>query len=121
MSVMADSHHPSRAGDSPTTAFRRAAAQRVGLQPGAGSRRRGPRRPRYVIQTDHLVPQHRFLVALLSLAPQSEDEAMAKLDAPGPQVLSSGRHCELLRVERDLIPNYYLLILGIRNPVWVGS
>lgn len=38
---------------------------------------------------------------------------MAKLEATGPQVLTSGRYCELLSVKRDLIPNYYLLVFPL--------
>ena len=49
---------------------------------------------------------------LVALTP-SKDEAVAKLDATEPHVLTSGRHCELLRIERDLIPNYYLLVFPL--------
>lgn len=31
----------------------------------------------------------------------------------GEQALTSGRFCRLLRVERDLIPNYYLLVFPL--------
>lgn len=31
----------------------------------------------------------------------------------GEQALTSGRFCKLLRVERDLIPNYYLLVFPL--------
>ena len=38
---------------------------------------------------------------------------MNNFDAIGQQALPSGRFCKLLRVERDLIPNYYLLVFPL--------
>ena len=29
------------------------------------------------------------------------------------QALSSGRHCKLVRIQRDLIPNYYVLVFPL--------
>lgn len=38
---------------------------------------------------------------------------MDRMDTIGRQALPSGSYCEVLRVKRDLIPNYYLVVFPL--------